>query len=342
MSVPLGAIIITPYFGEWRDQRRVFHTARFTVAKVHIPAAFGTGPQHVRDLLRAGARTIVLRTDDDRNTASSVSHDLYSRGFAHLIEARPDIDWWIQVGNEPDAPGRDRVTRHMYRRELIEVVDGLKRHAALENVRWIAGIPISRAFYSTLMADNAIVSRYHALGCNIYGYWNIGDTGSEAQRNYEDALRTGHPVWITETGIDGALASDDKARRIVKFWQGISDDSKRQHQGMILFAIGEGTSWPTLEVDMTMAQVFTTRTGERCVSYPQTGYSVCGKFLDYHERYGGVRIFGYPITPEFIEDGRTVQYFERDRFEWHPENPPEWQVLQGLLGRQAYNARYGS
>ena len=32
------------------------------------------------------------------------------------------------------------------------------------------------------------------------------------------------------------------------------------------------------------------------------------------------------------ENGRSVQYFQRARFEWHGENPPEYRVQLGLLG----------
>jgi len=52
-------------------------------------------------------------------------------------------------------------------------------------------------------------------------------------------------------------------------------------------------------------------------------------------------VFGYPISEEFREvnpdDGReyTVQYFERQRFEWHPGAWPErYDVLLGRLGAQ--------
>src|SRR5207253_4497042 len=49
--------------------------------------------------------------------------------------------------------------------------------------------------------------------------------------------------------------------------------------------------------------------------------------------------FGYPISEQFTEqsdtDGRyyTVQYFQRNRFEFHPENQPPYDVLLGLLGK---------
>ncbi|MBX0327301.1 hypothetical protein K2Z83_06365 [Oscillochloris sp. ZM17-4] len=51
--------------------------------------------------------------------------------------------------------------------------------------------------------------------------------------------------------------------------------------------------------------------------FPQTGHYVGGAFKDYWESRGGLAIFGYPVSEEFIQksDGRVVQYFERARFE---------------------------
>jgi hypothetical protein len=52
-------------------------------------------------------------------------------------------------------------------------------------------------------------------------------------------------------------------------------------------------------------------------------------------------MFGYPISEEFTEGGYIVQYFERARFEWHPENTgTSYEVLLGLLGREVYDRRY--
>ena len=45
------------------------------------------------------------------------------------------------------------------------------------------------------------------------------------------------------------------------------------------------------------------------------------------------------------QDGKTylVQYFERNRLEYHPENKgTPYEVLLGLLGVQTYQARYGA
>jgi hypothetical protein len=59
---------------------------------------------------------------------------------------------------------------------------------------------------------------------------------------------------------------------------------------------------------------------------------VCDQFLDFFESRGDVEIFGYPLTEWLIEDGWLVQYFQRVRMEYHPDNPPQYQVQLGLLG----------
>lgn len=62
-------------------------------------------------------------------------------------------------------------------------------------------------------------------------------------------------------------------------------------------------------------------------------------FLNYWREHGGVLIFGYPITEEIIEDGRIVQYFEKARFEYHPEAEEGAQIKLSLLGSQLSQGR---
>ncbi len=75
------------------------------------------------------------------------------------------------------------------------------------------------------------------------------------------------------------------------------------------------------------------------VFFPETGHNVGQPFLDYWRKNGALPAYGYPLTEAFSEvsptDGKVyrVQYFERARFEHHPENPQEWRVLLGHLGR---------
>ena len=79
------------------------------------------------------------------------------------------------------------------------------------------------------------------------------------------------------------------------------------------------------------------------VYFPETGLTLSDEhgFLDYWRANGGLAQFGYPRRPEVREvnpaDGEiyVLQWFERNRFEWHPEyRGTRYEVLLGLLGSQ--------
>jgi hypothetical protein len=79
---------------------------------------------------------------------------------------------------------------------------------------------------------------------------------------------------------------------------------------------------------------------ENCLFFAETGQQICSPFRERWEQSGGLMRHGLPLTGAFEENGRLAQYFERSRFEHHPENPPEFQVQLGLLSRELY-ARWG-
>ncbi len=67
--------------------------------------------------------------------------------------------------------------------------------------------------------------------------------------------------------------------------------------------------------------------------FAETGHTVCFSFLDFYRNYGGVDMFGYPITEWFFEpNGRIVQYFQHVKMEWHPENSDNKRTQLGMLG----------
>jgi len=75
--------------------------------------------------------------------------------------------------------------------------------------------------------------------------------------------------------------------------------------------------------------------------FPETGHYLGHGFKAFWEARGGLPVFGFPQTEEFSEQNPdttamyTVQYFERQRFEWHPENAgTPYDVLLGRLGAQ--------
>ena len=78
-----------------------------------------------------------------------------------------------------------------------------------------------------------------------------------------------------------------------------------------------------------------------CTYFPETGHRLSFGFRSYWSRNGGLAIYGFPISEEFQErnpdTGKTytVQYFERARFEYHPEyRGTPYEVLLGRLGAQ--------
>ncbi len=81
--------------------------------------------------------------------------------------------------------------------------------------------------------------------------------------------------------------------------------------------------------------------------FPATGYTVAETFLAYWTSHGGVPQLGLPISRTYIErndaDGNSycVQYFERARLEYHPEqSDPQYRVMLGLVGVEAARIRY--
>ena len=67
--------------------------------------------------------------------------------------------------------------------------------------------------------------------------------------------------------------------------------------------------------------------------YPETGHYLAFAFLTYFDENGSLDAFGYPISEELVENGFVVQYFQRARFEYHPEHVgTPYEVQLGLVG----------
>ncbi len=59
----------------------------------------------------------------------------------------------------------------------------------------------------------------------------------------------------------------------------------------------------------------------RKVYFPETQHTIAYAFLDYFNAHGGIDMFGYPITEMYFEEGKIVQYFQRLKMEWYPDDP---------------------
>ncbi|NTU85828.1 MAG: hypothetical protein HGA45_41940, partial [Chloroflexales bacterium] len=80
---------------------------------------------------------------------------------------------------------------------------------------------------------------------------------------------------------------------------------------------------------------------ERC--FPETGFCLSRRVLEFWEQNGGLPVFGYPTGPqqEVVVEGQAIQaqQFERNRLELHPEAPPPYDVQLGRLGAQVLAAQ---
>ncbi len=78
----------------------------------------------------------------------------------------------------------------------------------------------------------------------------------------------------------------------------------------------------------------TAKAAQRC--FTETNQCMDGRIAEFWEQNGGLAVFGFPIGPQeqITVDGKTitVQRFERNRLELHPENKRPYDVLLGRLG----------
>jgi hypothetical protein len=72
--------------------------------------------------------------------------------------------------------------------------------------------------------------------------------------------------------------------------------------------------------------------------FSETGHNVKGDFLKfYNSNPNALFLYGYPITEEFVsKDGKTVQYFQRARFEYRVDLPEGQRIQLTNLGRETY------
>ncbi|NJN65787.1 MAG: hypothetical protein HC884_03270 [Chloroflexaceae bacterium] len=171
---------------------------------------------------------------------------------------------------------------------------------------------------------------------------------SYAQTDARYVPETGHFIrgvfrhfWETEGGLDtfGYPLTEEyvshETGRITQYFERARFELVEQggqyrvELGNLGLEVTAGRVFPTAALVQDTAQ-------RRYLS--QTRHIIQYGFKEIWETHGSERIFGYPISEELEEmtdDGRmrTVQYFERVRFEYWPEFPPGERVVFSALGR---------
>ncbi|MDQ3930926.1 MAG: CAP domain-containing protein [Chloroflexota bacterium] len=114
----------------------------------------------------------------------------------------------------------------------------------------------------------------------------------------------------------------------------------RMEQAPDLAGTGRGVTLGLLGVELTQGRTFTKaqpfNSTPTNIYVKETGHSLGELFLSYWKNNGGLALFGYPLSETILEDGRTVQWFERARFEYFPELIKAGRPVQlTLLGNRA-------
>jgi hypothetical protein len=170
--------------------------------------------------------------------------------------------------------------------------------------------------------------------------------GLSLQEVISDGWRSDMPntYWYRFSGarrVD-VLWNTDSANQVVSVPCGCREVLVRQWNGRVRYVAYPTDGTLSLKLDEQGAPLYLefdppAAPGGRM--FPATGHSLRGSFQAFWEANGGLPRFGYPLTEEIIEpepgSGRphVVQYFERARFEYFPENAgTPYEVQLGLLG----------
>ncbi len=170
------------------------------------------------------------------------------------------------------------------------------------------------------------------IGLQFQEHLDTGITGLWVQR-FSNASRTVDVVWSQPNTQTVSLPVT--ATSVTIWHMNGSSESKTVSGGHLTLTVGTD---PVL-VERT-GQDLALFQGGNCQFFAPTNQTACNQFLDFWNKYGGLSIFGYPISGELKENGLTVQYFERAKLEFHPEwAGTDWAVVGELMGRSVTQGR---
>ena len=116
--------------------------------------------------------------------------------------------------------------------------------------------------------------------------------------------------------------------------------------------VARRSRWLTLLLGLALTPTLATPAAAKpapapqCFTVPSITNCLDGRFRSFWNDNGGLPVFGYPFTAQRAETNADThqvyqtQWFERNRFELHPENAPPYDVLLGRLGAEGL-ARLG-
>jgi uncharacterized protein YkwD len=193
-----------------------------------------------------------------------------------------------------------------------------------------------------------MVSQPAALAMSIHVSQALPSTGAPAYSQYfaptgksvgGQFLTTFNRFGLAQIGYPLSDERQESGRTVQYF------ERVRMEYHPDLASKGYGVLMTRLGVDLSgnpFSPVSAFQPNRTSAYFRATGHSLAEPFLSYWKSHGSVELFGYPISEPLVQDGLKVQWFERARFEYHPELAKNGQAVQlSLLGRTAYEKYVG-
>jgi len=286
---------------------------------------------------------------------------------ALLATYGPKPVWFTELGWSANTrwPGVDPDTQAFY---LIRAYMLAIAHPSVEKVFWYdfrndtANAPYERPAY-----DPGEVEFHYGLLNRTYPLDpNRGDLRKPAFLAFRTMTQMLGGLTLQEVARDGASPGEPGVywyrfagvgRRVDVLWRtgeaaatitvdcGCREALVRGWNGTLRYLVYSANGQVTLraaEVGAPFFVEYDPPSNGRGVRFEATGHRLSGAFRVFWEANGGLARFGYPLTEELIEPEfgsgrpRTVQYFERARFEHFPEQSgTPYEVQLTRLGDEA-------
>lgn len=269
----IGVNIISPRGAmPYPQMLNVISAAGVRAVKFHIANKFSTDPLDVEQAIKRGVSTVVLRTDDGlAGYEYQIIRDLIEQpggvggfSYAYLFNKYPNIEWWIEVGNEPNKAGMDGWHARWWAlaaaKELrLNYLGHIDQPWAEKYpmLKWSVCLPTSLADTVNMLAwqdnhgsddvgDGSIIDYYDALNCHIYGDFQLGDN-YDWPKIYSLVTQNAYTkqVNLTEFGINDPNTPMYIKKQRERNW--LLSQASNKTTLAFSWCLGRTTGYPTYE-----------------------------------------------------------------------------------------------
>lgn len=271
----VGPAIISPRGGTFLrdDMVKLFQDTRQTLVKLHIDDAFSTDPEDLKMFIDAGAKSVILRTADGIKgyEYQEVQRLIESPGgisgysYADLMHQYPSLDWWLEIGNEPNKTNDNAWSIRWWSLAVIKELKinflGHIPQAWQEKypmLQWCLSMPTTIADTEIVtqwkdyaggndVGDGGTLDYYDAMGIHLYGDFDVISRNYEWPTIYERLAHNPYckKLLITEMGINSdTMTNETKA---IKYNAFLNSCSTKVH-GAAIWCMGKDTGYPTYEM----------------------------------------------------------------------------------------------